>query len=260
MIKNTLTSITDNINQKIKNPFLGTFIIAWIIRNWEFLYSIFNFSPKLSLENRIITIKAYFVDYGITEILITIGFAFIILISTYILLNLSRLIVNFFNKIITPKISKITDKSSIVLKSTYDDVITNIDLLEAKVQAEKEARLKIQNENEKLEERIKELLSQKNEKSDDFSNRMNVSKTKSEEKADLLVTKLKKDNMIDLFEDVASNILNAKPMLKKENHIKKFVDLGLMIIDKFAYNESYLFKLTDIGTIVYEDIVMEKIK
>ena len=260
MIKNTINSLTDNINQKLKNPFLGTFIIVWIIRNWEFLYSLFYFNPKLSLDDRIAKIKTHFVDYDIWEILITVGFTFLILIATYILLNLSRLVVNFFDKKITPKVYEITDKSSVVLKTTHNEVLKNIEQLESKVQSEKELRLKAQNENEQLENRIKELISPKSTLTDKKVNESNQPKTNVSNKTKLLSAKLVKEKKVELFESIASDILNGNAILKTQAHVKEFTTLGLIKPGNYDSHNKYKFSLTKSGSDIHENLIMEKLK
>jgi len=244
----------------LKNPFLGTFILVWIIRNWEFLYSLFYFSPKLSLDDRIAKIKIYFVEYDIWEILMTIGFTFLILISTYILLNLSRLVVNFFDKMITPKVYEITDKSSVILKDTHNEVIYNIELLESKVQSERELRLKAQNENEQLENRIKELLSPNGKEETSKTKKGTTSNTKVRDKTKLLSSKLQKEDKVDLFESVAADILNGIPILKDQEHIRELTTLGLIKPGNYVRDNRYNFSLTQSGNSIHENLILEKLK
>ncbi|MFY0604494.1 MAG: hypothetical protein JXQ93_11120 [Flavobacteriaceae bacterium] len=260
MIKNTLNSFTDNINQKLKNPFLGTFIIVWIIRNWEFLYSLFYFNPKLSLDDRIAKIKTYFVEYDIWEILVTVGFTFLILVSTYILLNLSRLVVNFFDKMITPRVYEITDKSSVVLKDTHNELIKSIELLESKVQSERELRLKTQNENEQLEKRIKELLAPNEKEETSKTSKETNTKIKVSSKTKLLSEKLKKEDKVSLFESVASDILNGNSIKKAQSHITEFTTLGLIKPGNYFRDGRYHFSLTQSGTSIHENLILEKLK
>ncbi len=150
MIQEAFNSFKENINQRTKNPLLGTFIIVWIIRNWKFVYSLFYFDKELKLNGKLLKIEFYFKNYDFKEILVTIFVTFIVLISTYVLMSLSRLIISFFEKVVTPKISQITDKSSIVLKSDYNNVQLELERLELKVQEEKANRIRIQNDNEIL--------------------------------------------------------------------------------------------------------------
>lgn len=255
MIKNTINSFTDNINQKLKNPFLGTFIIVWIIRNWEFIYSLFYFDSKLSLDDRVLKIKNFFTDYGIVEILITIGLTFLLLVATYIFLNLSRLVVNFFDKVITPKVFEVTDKSSIVLKTVHDETLNRIEILESKVQSERELRLKTQNENEELENRIKELLDTNTKKVVESKQKTNISN-----KTRLLSDKLKKDQKVESFEKIASDILSGKGISKDEKNVTEFATLGLIKPGNHMGSGKYNYTLTQSGTDIHENLILEKLK
>lgn len=174
MFKNTLNSFTNNISQKIKNPFLGTFIIVWITRNWQFVYSLFNFDSKTNRESRLAIIKEFFKDYGIVEILVTIGYSLLVLVATYVFLNFSRLIVDFFQEIVTPRISKLFNESNIVTREKYNILDTQVNQLETKFNKERESRLKAQNETESLETRVKELLDKETRLNNSIEEQINL--------------------------------------------------------------------------------------
>ena len=117
MIKDFLISFRDNFKEKTRNPFLGTYLIVWIIRNWELIYTLFNFDENFKLQDKIDFIKTYYSEQSfIGNLLTSVLWAFGLLILTYLLLSISRLITNFSEKQITPWIYKITDSKSIVLK------------------------------------------------------------------------------------------------------------------------------------------------
>jgi hypothetical protein len=42
-LKSILDNFKGNLEHKIKSPFISTFIIVWIISNWEFVYTLFYF-------------------------------------------------------------------------------------------------------------------------------------------------------------------------------------------------------------------------
>ncbi len=255
MIKKTLNSFTENINQKLKNPFLGTFIIIWIIRNWEFVYSLFFFDSETKLNSRIEKIKMFFKDYGFAEILITVGLTFLTLVVTYAFLNLSRLIINFFEKIITPKVYEITDKSSIVLKEDYDNLKIEINRLESKIQDERDLRLRAQNENDSLEMRMKELINpQINEEKKPISDSRPVKKSK----ADILYEKLLKENRIENFDNLAGLILNKKAVDNRDENINDFTKYGLITRGNSANKTHYfMYELTADGKNLHDRILIE---
>ena len=104
MIKDIFLSFRDNFREKVTNPFLGTYLFVWIIRNWELVYSIFNFDKTHDLEFKVQFIKSYYAENAfLMGILINILWTFGILIVTYVILNISRAIVNISEKKIKQK-------------------------------------------------------------------------------------------------------------------------------------------------------------
>jgi hypothetical protein len=156
---------------------------------------------------------------------------------------------------ITPKISEMTDKSSVVLKTVHDETHKRIESLESRVQSERELRLKTQNENEELENRIKELLDSKTKKEIEKNPKIVVNtKTK------LLSDKLIKEKKVELFENVASDILNGYSILKDQEHITEFTNLGLIKPGNYKGDRRYTYSLTQSGNDIHENLILEKLK
>lgn len=152
MINELLVSFKDNIKSKTTNPFFGTLIIVWIIHNWRLVYTFFNFPAGTSLNARIQFLGTYLDPFIFLEDLgICVLTAFAVLLVTYFLLNLSRLIVNYSEKVVTPFVYKITDRGSVVLKSDYQKMVEERNRFEKKYELEHESRLKLITEMEKLE-------------------------------------------------------------------------------------------------------------
>ena len=168
MIKDFLISFKDNFKEKTRNPFLGTYLIVWLIRNWELVYSLFNFDNNLKLVDKIDFIKDF---YTKNEFLINLWtnvyWSFGLLILTYFLLNISRLITNLSEKKLTPWIYKITDSNSIVLKIEYNRIRSDRDDLQLRLDHEHELKSKLDNRIKILEQEIIELTSKKLEERKD---------------------------------------------------------------------------------------------
>jgi hypothetical protein len=162
MIKDIFLSFKENIKQKTTNPFFGTLILVWFVHNWELIYTFFNFESGRNLKNRIDYLNIHFSTIPfIKNLFVCIGITFIVLIFSFVFINLSRLIINIFDKKITPWVYKITDKSSVVLKVDYELLQTERNQLFKKVEEERAEKLKSQGEVNKLEEKISELLANK---------------------------------------------------------------------------------------------------
>ena len=156
MIKDLLVSFKDNVQRRTTNPFLGTFAIVWLLRNWKLVYTFFYFDSSTTLNQRINIIATYFTANKFTvDLLWNIWWTLIALTTTLILINLSRLIVNLFEKRLTPWIYRITDSNSVVLKETYDSLRNEKFELEIKFEAERDSKSKLQKE---ISDGLEELM------------------------------------------------------------------------------------------------------
>ena len=158
MILTWLTSAGNNIVDKTKNPFLGTFTLVWLARNWELIFALFNFDKSYSLEKKIKFLSERIqYDTFWTEVGYNILWTFIVLILTYLLVNITRVISNLFEKRLTPIVHKWTDYKSLVPKSEYQGVLTRMNDIQERLDKEIQEKIKLQNERDKLEENIQKL-------------------------------------------------------------------------------------------------------
>jgi hypothetical protein len=155
MVKDTLNSVFDNLKERTTNPFLGTLIVVWTLKNWELVYSLFYFDSSLKLDDRLAKITDHFKDQSFllnmgSVILITMG----VLILTYTLLSLSRLVTDAYERIVIPVISKLTDRSSVVLKSEYVILQEVVKKLEVRLEEERLAKVAAQTERDSVDAKL----------------------------------------------------------------------------------------------------------
>jgi hypothetical protein len=252
MIKDFLISFKENFKEKTRNPFLGTYLIVWIIRNWLLVYTLFNFDKKHDLDFKINFIKTYYYENDfITNLLTNILWSFALLILTYVLLNASRFIINLSEKQITPWIYKITDSKSIVLKEEYDRLKQEKNLIENKLEDERENRVKLLNEISRLENRIDELSLDNREKPQVTS----IEKGNSQKSnIEIYQEKLKHNDYTDKFIEWALEGEKGSVWYSKSydpDYLKYFFRIGLIEFDKTVENE-ITYKLTNNGRKVFE--------
>lgn len=268
MIKDLIISFKDNIKTKTSNPFFGALILVWITKNWNLIYSVFNFDSKTTLEEKRDFIITHFTTSPFLETLLwSVLETFIILVISYLFINIARLIVNFFDKQVTPLVYKWTDEKTIVLKTVFDASENERKRLEKRVEEEREAKLRLQEDYDKLEKRIADLLTERNSPKQRARDEKPPKQTKpksnampNEEKLSLLFNKLQKENKIDAFEKVASAILNDNSIEKANNLVVEFTDLGLIVPGNYASPGRYKFNLTSFGKEIQERLLMEKLK
>ena len=236
LIKDLLVSFKENIKSKSKNPFLGTYAIVWIIRNWRLIYSFFFFDSKTTRSERIEILASYYTyKTFITDLLWNILWALGALILSYLLINLSRLIVNLFEKRLTPYVYKLTDSDSIVLKEIYDKLKSEKRELEIKLELERDNKGKMQREITVLEDKIQEILVKKIEQNKEISpeKQFDIAPVNSTKPENILFNKLKNKKLLDNFLEVASSIANDPGWVdsnKQDINLEYYIKLGLIEI------------------------------
>lgn len=265
MIKDIFTSTRDNLKEKTTNPFLGTYVIVWLIRNWRLVYTLFNFDKEDKLKDKIEFVKNYYTEINfIQNILINILWAFAVLIITYLLLNISRLIVNLSEKRLTPWIYKITDSKSIVLKTTYETILLERDELQVRLDQERESRSRLENRIKNLEEQLIESYKSKNSNTT-VTNPADAPTDKTPDNPEntstdiILYKKLKDQNLLDDFLDITVKINKGEYINNSDERKDPLIRLGLITFSKNNdYNSALkLYKLTPDGEAVLRKARLE---
>ena len=232
MIKDFLISFKDSISKKATNPFLGTYFGVWLIRNWDLVYAVFNFDEVDNLQTRLAYINHYYTHCPFFENLCwNLLIAFAVLIATYTVLGLSRLIVNTYDKRIAPHISKITDSNSIVDKDVHKLVINNVNDLEQKLNQSREDKSKLQSESIKHEKELEDIKV----KLINY-NRLEADQKTSHER----ILKLEEDN-----KDLVSKFNNALKNSTKANELKSLYRedlISMLQYENYYKTDKHLFE------------------
>lgn len=251
MIKDTFLSFRDNFKERISNPFLGTYLAVWLLRNWDLIYSLFNFDDEFSLDEKIKFIETYYENHEfLVDLAFNILWTFAVLITTYILTNLSRLIVNLFEKRLSPWIYKITDSKSIVKKSDYDEIRAINENIQARLEKEREARNRLESELQVLEEKF--LKEKPNEDKGVF-----IGKKKGVDNVSKAVQKIIEDGREKTFLEIARKSIKMEDIPTQESHkLDFFIDYGLInITEKDELDHWFKIELSELGLKVYRQLV-----
>lgn len=236
MIKDIFLSFRDNFKEKTRNPFLGTYALVWVIRNWELVFAVFNFDTNHNLDYKLNFIKIYYKTHSFIEgILMNIAYTLLIMVVTYIILNISRAIVNTSEKQLKPWVYKLTDSKSIVLKSIYENIRNERDELQSRLDRERESKSSLEKRIKVLEDEIvnlEEAIANKEtqlsaEELPDFA----ASTTSKPE--DVLFDKLKRKELLDNYLIVGSNIATNPDWIRTNNvdeNMSYYIKLGLIQI------------------------------
>ncbi|MGG5599331.1 hypothetical protein ACPDHJ_05955 [Myroides sp. C8-3] len=125
-MKETFDSVLSSVKDRFTNPFLGTFLFVWIVRNWFLVYGLFIFDKSNDMNYKLNYIKEYFKDYCIIkEFLINTGLSLLLLVIIYILLLGSQAIVQLYNLALN-KIRACSDKIPIESKEHYNMLLSDL--------------------------------------------------------------------------------------------------------------------------------------
>lgn len=207
MVKNLIGSFSENLMEKSRNPFLGTYALVWLVRNWVIVYTLFNFDKELNMQDRIDFISCYFSNKPFLEnLVINILWALGLLVLTYLLLNISRFIMNLSEKQVTPWIYKITDKNSVVIREEHNIALQRIKELDAILDNERKRRLEAEKRADDIEKRqLNEGIISKEDISEDKGLKGEISS---------LYEKLVEKNFSEYFKETAFSFISGGKYLK----------------------------------------------
>lgn len=123
MLLDTLKDVRENLGEKVRNPFAGTFIVTWVLHNWLLVYTILNFDPKTSLHEKTDFIDNYIKTTSTNTLLwgpVFIAFAAIILYLIF--QNVSFALFTASSKWIRPYIYSKLDQNELVEKKDHVEV------------------------------------------------------------------------------------------------------------------------------------------
>lgn len=236
------TSFFDSMKTRIRNPFLGTLTIVWAIRNWKVIYALFNFDDGYTLTNKINFIQNYFNQKSFFwEVTLNLIITLIVLLSTYVLLALSKSIVEFYYKVIEKYIIQLIDKKSIIDKNQY---LMLFNQTESYLEA-----------NEKKDRKILNIESINSE------NQKIIEITRKENK-DLFETIKRYSDENEIYKENILNLNSQKDLIIKDNiktntelnEIKhKYIDLNYQL--KFYIDNIDSHKNTDILQNINVDLI-----
>jgi len=106
-IEESLKSTFKQIDGKIKNPFIFTYILITLLRSWDLIYKVIYFPDTLSVQNRISQIKCFYAqnsvfyewwgfEHFLLSVVQSIFISFVVLIGTYLLIYAAHFITELY--------------------------------------------------------------------------------------------------------------------------------------------------------------------
>ncbi|PKB15257.1 hypothetical protein [Flavobacterium sp. 5] len=220
-------TLTENIKDRVKNPFFATLIGVWLVRNWELVYSIFNFDNDCQLLDKVNFVKDFYRPKNFwNELGTNVGIAFGLMLIGYMLIIITRIIVNQVEYKIIPFLNDKASNGLAVKQTLYEQVkkerfelrndleIVNKKLIETEV-----ANTNYKNENATLKIDIlskeNNILSLKNENQNIIGERQLVSE--QNQKLSYEIDRYSKRNEELLDRQIISEFLNRNNLSETKN-------------------------------------------
>lgn len=123
MIVENIKSAANNILERVRNPFGGALMIAWVVYNWKLVYTVFNFDSDCKLNDKLVLIETYIsAAHKWTLLWGPIIAAFVTIISFLTLSHIALFAVTFFSKWVKPAVYYIVDRNQITDKKSHDSL------------------------------------------------------------------------------------------------------------------------------------------
>lgn len=184
--------IVSEIRERTTNPFFISFAISWAIWNWKLLYIIFNFDEKALLVAKLVEIQKYVDTHSWRTFLFwPLLSAFLTIIATALILQISLIIVVFARRKLRPLVYKFVGHR--------DDIVDTATHLETKRQLQTllDSYKDIQTENQKATTDSASLKSML-DKEKDKASMLQIEKSVNEIE---LKTLKNQHKLTELFED-----------------------------------------------------------
>ena len=269
MWKELIDSFQFNLKSKTSNPFFGTLIIVWFLDHWEMLYGIFNFPNYTLLQVKIDYLAKYLNPGPFTvNFLKCIAISIIVLIISYLLLSLSRYIINIYENRLLPVVYKYSAPDKIVLREQYEREKNEKNRLEVRLEEEKDSRVRLQMEIDGAEQKIvslEKILSEKDNKISEIEksknkvapNNENLPLPYPKNEFSLLYNKIKAKKYDLQFQNLIETIRLSETVSLEMYQSKYFIGLGL-ISGEHVFN-GYLLKFTSKGEKFVEYFLSKKL-
>lgn len=170
---NVIGDLKESWSERVKNPFILSFVLSWLINNWKLVYYIFQFDQTFTVYEKVDRILAEIGSSKSDYRLLTkpLLYAFIA-IASYLLANgIARAMVLFFRNRVKPIIDKsFGGISAIVSKDSYEDLLQENVVLQNNLKKKDEDYSKHQTDLPKEKKTVDELKKVLNDKENQLQN------------------------------------------------------------------------------------------
>lgn len=217
-----------NIRNKISNPFFGTLTLVILYRNWELIYSVFNFDKECTRSDKIAIIKEFYSNkIFFEELLINVSLALMFMILGYLLIVITRTITIWIEHNLMPFVTKKVISKKVILREEFDKVLEERDDYFTRYEAERNRIRKLTDDYDNVQENFKKTSINYSELSNQ-NKKITEKNITLEESISELNERIKEINFKNSEYKTKNNELN-----KKVNQLKDESSVILNDIDRY---------------------------
>jgi hypothetical protein len=122
-MKEKLQEIYDGLKERLKSPFLLTFMVVWAIHNWEFVYAFVTFNSDMPYITRVSLLKAYLIVHHDDELLwLPLGWTFASIGLYFVATFFSEGINLIYSKWIRTWLYWVIDRNKLKTEDDYNEL------------------------------------------------------------------------------------------------------------------------------------------
>ncbi|PXY01420.1 hypothetical protein DF185_08010 [Marinifilum breve] len=168
-------SFAYNLQTKSTNPFFGTLILVWLVRNWELVYTFFNFDSDTKLPDRIAELKlvslqvfkAEIFGYDFSgykwDLIFCVFITIFVMLITFIFMAFTKYISGIYQDRVLPNIYERTSTYRIKRTEEFEGLDKSLYLIREELKKEKDDKLILDRENEELTSENEKLKTELNQ-------------------------------------------------------------------------------------------------
>jgi hypothetical protein len=168
-IEEVKDEVVSTFNDRMRNPFVFTFIISWLAWNWLLVYEFFSFPKTYTLEDKTKVINDYiqthlFCNLTTTPLVSSLGVSLVYLLFSFGFTYLF----NFYNTTVKAKIFNWTAKGKNIPRDVYDSLYRRHNRLKVNFDNSKKLWHQVEEENISNSGKLTKLRSEKKTLQSDF--------------------------------------------------------------------------------------------
>lgn len=181
-IKDFFGDLKTTFNERIKNPFIASFILSWLASNWLIIYKLCTFAERYSYDERVDILINYVHNHKWDKLTLTPLWHSIVIAACYIICSVVfNLMFNFYNSTLKAIINKWTKPEDNVTKEEHDYLNKQYDILRNEVNQLRRVKAASKEEVDKIKQELETERGRTKGAQDGYANvNRSLEKTKEE--------------------------------------------------------------------------------